>query len=79
MVERCCKSDETKRYLTAVAAHNLGRILWKLFGVGEPRALQGEGGFAALAYLLTAIVAQLWIGSWHHDGRPAAALIPVAA
>jgi IS5 family transposase len=39
-----------KRYLIAVAAHNLGRILRKLFGIGKPRALQGEGGLAALIY-----------------------------
>jgi transposase len=41
-----------KRYLIGAAAHNLGRILWKLFGVGKPRALQGQGGLAALVYLL---------------------------
>jgi transposase len=41
-----------KRYLIAVAAHNLGRILRKLFGIGKPKALQGAGGLAALAYLL---------------------------
>lgn len=34
----------TKRYLLAVAAHNLGRILRKLTGVGKPRSLQGVGG-----------------------------------
>ena len=44
----------TKRYLIAVAAHNLGRILRKLFGVGKPKALQGEGGLAALVQLLIA-------------------------
>lgn len=44
--------DVTKRYLMAAAAHNLGRILRKLFGIGKPRALQGSGGFAALAYLV---------------------------
>jgi hypothetical protein len=27
------------------------RILRKLFGIGKPRALQGEGGLASLAYL----------------------------
>jgi transposase len=41
--------DVTKRYLIATAAHNLGRVLWKLLGVGKPRGLQGrkegsEGG-----------------------------------
>lgn len=33
--------DVTKRYLIAAAAHNLGRILLKLFGIGKPRSLQG--------------------------------------
>ena len=35
--------DVTKRYLLATAAHNLGRVLRKLFGVGKPRTLQGSG------------------------------------
>jgi len=35
--------DVTKRYLIATAAHNLGRVLRRLFGVGKPRALQGSG------------------------------------
>ena len=42
----------SKRYLIAAAAHNLGRILRKLFGVGKPKALQGEGGYSSLAQLL---------------------------
>ena len=42
--------DVTKRYLIGAAAHNLGRILFKLFGVGKPKALQGDGGLAALMY-----------------------------
>ena len=33
--------DVTKRYVIAVAAHNLGRILRKLFGIGKPKTLQG--------------------------------------
>ena len=38
----------TKRYLIAVAAHNLGRILRRLTGIGKPKALQGSaGGFGA--------------------------------
>jgi transposase len=45
------KVNVTKRYLIAVAAHNLGRILRKLSGVGKPRALQGEEGVAALTQL----------------------------
>jgi len=34
--------EVTKRYLIQVAAHNLGRIMWKLFGMGTPRGLQGS-------------------------------------
>lgn len=51
----------SKRYLLAAAAHNLGRLLRKLFGVGKPKVLQGEGGLAALAQLIiTWILAYLW-------------------
>jgi IS5 family transposase len=42
----------TKRYLIAAAAHNLGRILRQLTGIGKPRCLQGGGGLAALAQSL---------------------------
>jgi len=34
----------TKRYVVQVAAHNLGRLMRKLFGIGKPRTLQGDGG-----------------------------------
>jgi IS5 family transposase len=37
----------TKRHLIATAAHNLGRMLRTLFGVGKPRALQGFAGVSA--------------------------------
>jgi transposase len=46
-------TNVTKRYLLAAAAHNLGRILRKLCGVGKPKALQG------LAALITRLVAWL--------------------
>lgn len=46
--------DVTKRYLIAVAAHNLGRILHKLFGIGKPKSLQGEGGLALFYQLIIA-------------------------
>jgi transposase len=46
----------SKRYLLAAAAHNLGRILRKLFGVGKPRALQGLGDLAALPQLLMSLL-----------------------
>jgi IS5 family transposase len=41
-----------KRYLIAAAAHNLGRILFKLLGIGKPKVLQGEGGLATIAHLI---------------------------
>lgn len=44
-------ANVSKRYLIAAAAHNLGRILRRLLGIGKPRALQGEGGLAAIVQL----------------------------
>jgi IS5 family transposase len=41
-----------KRYLMAAAAHNLGRLLRLLSGIGKPKGLPGEGGLAALAQLI---------------------------
>ncbi|MFL5863793.1 MAG: transposase [Solirubrobacteraceae bacterium] len=46
--------DVSKRYLMAAAAHNLGRLMRLLSGIGKPKSLQGEGGLAALAQLLMA-------------------------
>jgi hypothetical protein len=52
-----------KRYLIAVAAHNLGRILRRLMGVGKPRVLQGGiGGFIGLVWCL----ARLFRNPWTH-------------
>jgi transposase len=42
----------SKRYLIAAVAHNLGRILRKLFGVGKPKTLQDLGELIALVQLL---------------------------
>ena len=47
-------ADVGKRYTIAAAAHNLGRIMRRLFGVGKPKVLQGAGGLAGLAYFLCA-------------------------
>lgn len=52
--------DVTKRYLIAAAAHNLGRILFKLFGLGKPRSLQGGSAPTStfdflLAHILTTL------------------------
>jgi transposase len=50
-----------KRYLIAVAAHNLGRILRRLMGVGKPRVLQGAiGGFIGLAWCLATLFRNMW-------------------
>jgi transposase len=58
--------DVTKRYLIAAAAHNLGRILFKLFGIGKPRSLQGNfaaenarRALALLSQLLTRLLRAL--------------------
>ena len=40
-----------KRYLMAVAAHNLGLILRKAFGMGKPRGACGVSGLLCLAHL----------------------------
>lgn len=74
--------DVTKRYVIAVAAHNLGRILRQLFGVGKPRVLQGFSALVLLAYLAaralrTALMNSTKRWSEFYDffalGRPSAA------
>lgn len=63
-------ADVTKRYRIAAAAHNLGRILWKLVGVGKPRAMQGGLGRSALAHLvMTFLLATLSRPSAPHPPR----------
>ena len=42
----------SKRYLIAAAAHNLGRIMRKLFGIGKPRTLQDLADLASVVQLL---------------------------
>jgi hypothetical protein len=51
----------SKRYLIAAAAHNLGRLLRRLCGIGKPKSLQGEGGLAALVHLLMAPIGIAWM------------------
>jgi transposase len=48
--------DVSKRYVIAAAAHNLGRILRKLFGIGKPRVLQPGCALAALVQLAIALL-----------------------
>jgi transposase len=68
-----------KRYLIAVAAHNLGRILRKLFGIGKPKALQGKGGLAALVYLVMVAVASLAATGQRRELDSAAGLVRLSA
>ena len=52
-----------KRYLIAAAAHNLARIMRKLFGIGKPRRLQDLADLAALVQILLAwrlLLLALW-------------------
>jgi transposase len=70
----------TKRYLIAAAAHNLGRLMRKLFGMGKPRVLQGEGGLAALAQLIRlCLVVCYWRSGTPWSDNAATDPIPVAA
>ncbi len=61
----------TKRYLIAAAAHNLGRILRKLFGIGKPKNLQGGYSLAALVQiaitLLQTVLTTLLIARGHRN------------
>ena len=58
--------EVTKRYAVQVAAHNLGLLMRKLFGMGKPRTLQGGGRAVWLAVGLYWLSA-LWAG--RRDGR----------
>ncbi len=51
----------SKRYLIAAAAHNLGRLLRRLSGIGKPKCLQGGGSLAALVHLLMAPIGIAWM------------------
>ena len=70
--------DVGKRYLMAAAAHNLGRLMRRLSGIGKPKSLQGNGGLAALAQLLGARLTTAWarlsdvMASWDNSRRQAA-------
>jgi hypothetical protein len=43
------RNDTSLAVLTRRTGTIWSRVLWKLFGVGKPKALQGEGGLAACA------------------------------
>jgi transposase len=69
--------DVSKRYLVQVAAHNLGLVMRKLFGVGKPRTLQGAGGLLVGATGWLYWLSGLWGGRsdrrWASLGSDAAA------
>jgi transposase len=63
----------TKRYLVQVAAHNLGLMMRKLFGMGKPRTLQGAGGpVFIIGWLYWWSAAQL--SRWYRTGVSAATI-----
>jgi transposase len=70
----------TKRYVLAAAAHNLGRILRKLTGVGKPKVLQGAGGEPAPGLLLWWRLKNLVVGlqSRRYDWRRPAETIEIS-
>jgi hypothetical protein len=51
-------AEVTKRYLITVAAHNLGRVLRTLLGIGKPRSLHGSFDFAVLVQFVISTI--LW-------------------
>src|SRR5262249_12576138 len=55
-----------------VAAHNLGLLMRKLFGVGKPRTLQGSGGLSAWLAWCLHWLSSLWVGSGQSQGPYAA-------
>ena len=57
------RANVTTRYRIAAAAHNLGRILRRLTGVGKPRALQGSAGGVAGRR------SRLWARGWGRRER----------
>jgi transposase len=49
----------TKRYLIAAVAHNLGRVLRMLCGIGKPKVLQGLDALVYILQLLLFVLLQL--------------------
>src|SRR5215471_14944773 len=60
----------TKRYVVQVAAHNLGLLMRKLFGIGKPRTLQGGGGSSV--WIAWDLYWLLGVQGSHRLGRQAA-------
>jgi len=58
----------TKRYVVQVAAHNLGLLMRKLFGIGKPRTLQGGGGSSVWEAWCHYWLSALWGGRKYEQG-----------
>jgi len=59
------REDVSKRYAVQVAAHNLGLLMRKMFGVGKPRTLQGVGGGLAGVFVVLYWLSAALCGRWH--------------
>ena len=68
-----------KRYLLAAAAHNLGRIMRELFGMGTPRGLVGFADLALASYLAMVTLLRPLIGSWRGGKRELCVTTPLLA
>lgn len=69
-----------KRYLLAAAAHNLGRIMRELFGMGTPRGLVGFVDLALASYLAIVALLRPLVGSRRGKTRESnVAASPLAA
>ena len=69
-----------KRYLLAAAAHNLGRIMRELFGMGTPRGLVGFADLALASYLAVVALVRPLVGSRRGKTRESnVAASPLAA
>ena len=68
-------AEVAKRYLMTVAAHNLGRVLRKLFGVGKPRGLQGSWGPCALLEIVH--TTKLWLMVAFEPGTERTTIAPL--
>jgi hypothetical protein len=51
-----------KRYAVQVAAHDLGLLMRKLFGIGKPRTLQGGGGSSVWVAWCLYWLSAFWTG-----------------
>ena len=63
-------ANVTKRYLIAAAAHNLGRILRRLTGIGKPKALRCARGHARSGPCPAAVLRHAgWTGTDRYQPR----------